>query len=154
MTKYGATGGMVSTEIKGLDDINKLFMSLAPRAADNVMRNAVVDVAREARDVARDLAPRDTGQLRKSIKAKRNRSTRRGQPRASVYIELRAGKKNRGPHWHFFEYGTVKMGARPFLVPAIVNVRGRMPKLIRKYFGLRFEKQMAKQAKTNRAAGK
>jgi HK97 gp10 family phage protein len=65
---------------------------------------AMKEVATEARDEARRLAPKDTGDLVKGIRTRRIRG---GWAVVSLVF-----------YGHFHEFGTVRLPARPFMTPA------------------------------------
>lgn len=82
---------------------------------------AMKQVAIEARDEARVLAPKDTGALAKRIKVRRRR---RGWEVISTEF-----------YGHFHEYGTTKLPARPFMTPAgeraVAKLKRKMARVVR-----------------------
>lgn len=103
----------ITVHIKGLDDVLGELRKVEPeakRAVANVLR----EKARAIRDDAKRRCPKDTGALSESVRYAVSRRTLT----ASVHA---GGKKVRGIdtyYAHFVEYGTQKMRARPFLIPA------------------------------------
>lgn len=95
----------MKAKLEGVKELEKFLEKLAPRAAENVMRNSVTDLARDGRKEMRKRAPRDEGTLRKAIQAKRRRG-KRGEARAVVYVTHGKGVKFDAYYWHFIEYGT------------------------------------------------
>jgi HK97 gp10 family phage protein len=79
------------------------------------------EVSEELVQVARGLAPRRTGALQASIRARRTKAM-------NVVVEATA------PHAKWVEFGTRKMPARPFMGPAVDVVKpifiARMKELI------------------------
>lgn len=96
---------MFDVRITGLADLDRVMKTLAPREANNVMRNAIMDVARDGRDEARKNAPRLKGTLIKAIFAQRRRG-KRGLFSASIGITRGKDAKNDAFYWHMVEYGT------------------------------------------------
>lgn len=76
----------------------------------------IQDGAQQTADMAKSLAPVDTGFLRGSIHVETQDSGH-----AQVVVEASYGQ--------FVEYGTVKMAAQPYLTPAVELVK---PQLINK----------------------
>jgi HK97 gp10 family phage protein len=78
------------------------------------------EVATEARDEARRLAPKDTGDLVKGIKVRRIRG---GWSVVSLMF-----------YGHFHEFGTVRLPARPFMTPAgeraVAKLKRRLSKVV------------------------
>jgi HK97 gp10 family phage protein len=75
------------------------------KALENIPWIAPVAAAETVAEIARQLAPVDTGELRDKIKAKH----------LSRYSQVEAGAKHSG----YVEFGTYKMAAQPYLRPAI-----------------------------------
>jgi len=74
----------------------------------------VNETAEEVLSIAQQLAPEDTGELRASghLEPKNNNEIQQ------VVFDA--------PHARFVEFGTSKMGAQPFLRPAIASVKSRV----------------------------
>lgn len=85
-------------QITGIEDVNEILRTIAPREARNLMRTTVHDMAKGIRDDARGMAPRDQGDLHKSIAHKRARV-----PRDQVQSNVVVAKK--AFYWRFLEYG-------------------------------------------------
>jgi Bacteriophage HK97-gp10, putative tail-component len=94
----------IVTEVRGIADINDILRDLAPNEASNLMRATVYDIAKTAAKRMSDYTPDDpstgTGDLKSSIKPKRERSTR-AQANASVVVT----NTRRNYFWRFLEYG-------------------------------------------------
>jgi HK97 gp10 family phage protein len=116
-------------EIKNLTGFKELaaaLKELGPRVGRKHLRGSVAKGATIVRTEARNLAPVDTGEMRKDIQVKRERSP---DNVASYSVFVRSGKKSRlagrarnvdrdSFYWKFVEFGTAKMAARPFMRPA------------------------------------
>ena len=136
----------VSIKINGLDEVKNLLSNLAPKSAQNILRNTVYDIAAEVRDEAKDRVPVDSGNLRSAIKAERRRGTR-GSIEASVNVTSGEAAKRDGWYWRFVEFGTRLKGARPFLLPASESVAARLDDLLSQLFVARYDREMARLAK-------
>jgi HK97 gp10 family phage protein len=122
----------IEVKITGLEEIQKRLQDELPRKAANAMRAALRDGARVIQSAIVDEAPKDSGLLSEHIDVK----TRvRGAglsgsafvgPNAKVTYPTsdkpRPGKGPRAkPAWlvaKFLEFGTVRMGANPFMTRA------------------------------------
>lgn len=136
-------------KIEGMDELQATLKDVLPREARNILRRTTLKIASQVRDVVRQRAPVDTGNLKKSIKSKRDKGTPTNIT-ASVYVDKSGGKSGKGYHYHFVEFGTVKMSARPFIVPTVEEMRPGLSEEYRKEFGVQFEKEMQKRAKKKR----
>ncbi len=114
----------VVAEVEGLEHLTRQMRALPDRVQNNILRSAVQSGAQEMVKEIRRRAPRGRkvlssrsinslryGPMRKSIKAKR-RSVKDGVVGSSIYM-------GKAFYWRFFEFGTKKMAARPFVRPAI-----------------------------------
>jgi HK97 gp10 family phage protein len=146
----------VRVNISGLREVEKTLDTLAPRSARNINRNVVTDVAREARDEAKNNAPRRDrrgGTLRKAIKARR----RRGEPdvaQAAVYVTTGNSVKHDAWYWHFLEWGTRNgIKAHEFMTRSVTAIKRRLDSILQESFVRRFEKEMQRLAR-RQAKGK
>lgn len=89
----------MSVTISGLDGVVAALTTVGPKEARNLARNTVQQVASDIAKDAADMAPRDTGELKRSIKARR-RNTHGGDEFESVVYVLPDAF-----HWRFQEYG-------------------------------------------------
>lgn len=101
-------------QITGLKELDAALQELAWPAARRALRKGMRQGANVVRDEVRDKAPIDTGLLKRSIRT-RERKDENGWMQVAVEVRRRAfyGK--------FFEYGTSKMAAKPFIRPAASN---------------------------------
>lgn len=118
------------------------------------MRGAMAAGAVIIRNEARQLAPKDTGELIKDILIKRAKQTR-GTNGLEYHVFVRTGKKSRlagkkrnvsrdSFYWRFQEFGTSKMPAHPFMRPAFDKKKEEAAEAIRAYLAARIEKEAAK----------
>ena len=134
---------MKGFEITGVEEVQKILDDIAPKHARNLMRSTIQGVASEIAKQARRNAPKDTGTLKKSIKAKRKKSPP-DRPVSEVYV------KSDAFYWRFIEYGSKGPTAqpeRPFIRPASEKIRSNFEKILTEQFGKKLEKKLAKEAK-------
>ena len=111
------------------------------------MRATVQSIAGKIRDEAKPNAPKDKrGRIAKSMKAKRRKSPP-NHPVSEVYFEVGKSAKNDGWFWRLHEYGTVKMAARPFVLPAKEKVDAQRDQIFTEEFGKKFEASMRRAKK-------
>lgn len=130
--------------IDGMADLQETLKQVLPREATNILRRTTYGLAGVVTERIKSRAPRRTGKFARAIKRKRNRGTKT-EIAASVVAE--SGKKQPGFRWHWFEFGTVKMSARPFIVPTVEEIRPSVPSIYRQEFGVQYEREMAKRNK-------
>ena len=151
-----------SVKIVGLSDLEKKMKDLGPKVQRKHMRTAVNQAARIVRDEARKLAPHRTGLLRKSIQTKNRKEA--GNPQRTTFsigvlsdvakggLTARSTNKTglegfvNSPiyYWRFFEFGTVKMSARPFMRPAFAATKQQQINSLK----VRLTANIAKEAKS------
>lgn len=143
-------------KIDGLIDVEDMLGNIAPRMARNINRATIHAVAGEIRDEARENAPRDTGTLRRAIKAIRRKPRDPDRPFSDVRVEHGNSAKNDAWYWHFVEHGTsggpgrLPTKAQPFIRPAIQTVRGNIRAIYRRKFGQKLEQSLRRKAKRQR----
>lgn len=136
-----AIAKLTSIQIEGLEELRETLMQVAPREANNILRNAVHGVAGRVRDAMKQRVTKDTRALEKSIYAVR----RRGKPNFPVSeVRLRGT-----PHAHglMLEFGTSRTKAQPYIVPTVEQMRPGLPSTYRQEFGKKLEKALEKRAK-------
>jgi HK97 gp10 family phage protein len=127
-----------------MEDLQETLKGVLPREATNILRRTTFSLAGVVAEKMKARAPRRTGKFAKSIKRKRNRGTKTSIE-ASVVAE--SSKKLPGYRWHWFEFGTTKMSARPFITPAVEEIRPSVAGIYRQEFGTQYEREMAKRNK-------
>ena len=114
--------------LQGFREMAEKMRQMGPKLARKHLRRGPAAAAAMIRDVARMLAPHDTGEMKKDILVKRARD-RRGEMSATYELFVRSGKKSRMSgrsrnvdkdsfYWRFQEFGTSKQAAQPFMRPA------------------------------------
>jgi HK97 gp10 family phage protein len=138
-------------KIEGMKEAQEMLKGVMPREARNIMRRTTFKVAGVVRQEIRDKAPVLTGNLKRSIKAKRDRGTKNTFS-STVYVDRSGGRSGRGYHWHLVEFGARggEMPAQPFVVPTIEAFRPKANQMFSAEFGPQFEKELAKRAKKKR----
>jgi HK97 gp10 family phage protein len=123
-------------EVFGLEEIKKVLSQLAPKHAANISKAFIHGLASETAKEAKKNAPKDTGRLRKAIKAKRRRG-KPGQPVSDVIVESGKDSRNDGFYWRFIEFGTGgknPQAERPFLRPAKDMIQSNLPRIAEEQF--------------------
>ena len=117
------------THIKGAKELDDVLKQLPPYIAERVLKGSVMAGAEVVRKEAVEMAPIGSaprkdwkgrivqpGTLKKSIKKFSIKDSA-----ASVSVGVGLKKGSRGFYGRFFEFGTSKMAARPFIRPAFDN---------------------------------
>jgi HK97 gp10 family phage protein len=102
---------MANVNVFGTKAIESAFKALPARVQNQLVRKGMTEAGRIVRDAARELAPVDTGELKKSIKARRPKGAKRGEIRREVRADA--------PYAHIIEKGRKGAKAEPFLAPAL-----------------------------------
>ena len=135
-------------------DTKKLIETLQT-LPKNIQKNVMVGAVRAGtnvvRDEARRLAPVDTGNLQKSIATIQNTSRNdrfsmvKSNPNViSFSVTPSRGGKYDGWYAHFFEFGTSKMNARPFLRPAFESQQDEVLQVTKEYIANRLPGEVQK----------
>ena len=136
-------------EVVGDKEIMQILGEIAPKEARNLARSTIFGLAQRIAKGAKSRVKTDTGNLKKSIYAKRDKSPP-DKPVSSVRF------KPSGWYWRFVEYGTERgnnLEPRPFLRPAKLEVQASLKGIMREEFQKKLEKRikavLKKQAITN-----
>jgi hypothetical protein len=78
----------VDVQVRGIEELKRELARLSDAVATRLAKNAVMAAARVAARHARELAPVETGQLRASIKARRDPNRTRGRVQALAGTKL------------------------------------------------------------------
>jgi HK97 gp10 family phage protein len=138
----------MTIELIGMDEIQKLLSDFVPKEANNLSRNLVFGLAQEAAKEAKQNVPTRTGNLKKSIKAKRRRG-KPGQPASDVIATQGKSAKNDGFYWRFIENGTINQPERPFIRPAMDKIRASMPEYVDRVFTDKLRRRIKRIQKMN-----
>ena len=88
----------MTVEIVGTKDVQNILQNIAPKYAKNLARATVQGVAMEIAKDARKMAPKDSGRLKKAIKAKRKKSPPEA-PVSVVYVATGRSSKGVRNRW-------------------------------------------------------
>lgn len=137
-------------EITGTKDMQDIFEQIAPKHARNLLRATVQGVASTIAKDAKKGAPKDSGDLRKAIKAKRKKS-HPDKPMSVVKVEHGNNAKHDAFYWHFSEYGTTKQSETPYIRPAVDRARSNFESIMTQQFGKKLEALLKREAKKKAA---
>ena len=113
---------MIRLEVKGVENVIKNF-ELADKASVEGIHRAIEVGANRIRDYAKNVVPVKTGRLKGSIQVRSLRKTKTG---ASAEIAPKT------EYDIFVEFGTYKMGARPYMRPAAFAIFPEIASMIEK----------------------
>ena len=159
---------MMTVNITGLKELQQALNQLPLEIQKRPLRSAVSAGAKVIVDEAKRLAPQgETGNLRKALYRYRSRSqSSRGQE--TFLVGVRKGKKNyvdsaknrrlnrvgkkytvegEAFYWRFVEFGTSKMPARPFLLPAFESKKNQAVETIKNRLAVAIENTAKKMKK-------
>ena len=135
--------------IDGLDEIREQLKDVGVREGRNLMRATIRAIAVRIQKAAKQKAPVDSGDMKASIKL-RPRKSHPDAPVFEVWAGSSKGAKFDAFYWRFVEYGTSGKTAqpgRPFIRPAVEEVRAALPGILRDEFGKKWEKALARKRK-------
>jgi len=132
--------------IEGIRELKETLKTVSPAEGRRIARRTVTRVARQVRDSARERAPVQTGNLKRSVKSRRAQGAP-DRAEAEVYADKSGGRTGSGYHWHLLEFGTVRMPAQPFINPTIEEYRPRIPTIYQQEWWPQYRKEMAKRAR-------
>lgn len=123
----------MTIEVIGTESVIKALEQFAPRHANNLIRATIHGAAGELKKDIQKRVPVRTGNLKKSIKAKRRRSPP-GQPVSDVIADQGKKARNDGFYWRFIEHGTQTLPERPFMRPAKLAFEKKFDLIIQQQF--------------------
>jgi HK97 gp10 family phage protein len=172
----------VNVQFEGYEEFKQLadqiINDFGEKDAKNIMVNAARASMRTALDVARSLAPIDTGALRASLQVEARKprkkdlqsryvhesdvaialiTTAPGKKLAKTrFTNQRTGEKQQGiasdARATVMEFGSAKTPAQPYLRPALESSSGKITADLGKELGIALEKYKARQAKKRKIA--
>ncbi|MFY4844578.1 HK97-gp10 family putative phage morphogenesis protein [Aliarcobacter butzleri] len=128
----------ISANIDG-KSLLKALSAFPKNIQKNVMTGATRAAANVVRDRARELVPKRTKNLAKSIVSIQQKAES-GQIKFSV-TPSRSGKYD-GWYAHFIEFGTVKMSAKPFMRPAMEQTQDESLNAAKEYIAKRIPEEI------------
>lgn len=150
------TGGVF-----GIAEVREVLERVTPRHAKRLMVNTLRGVTVTIKDKAKSKAPKDSGTLKKGMKVHKPRT-----PPAFPQFQVKFDKD--AYYWRFVEYGTGGgrgshipyltgekeganfSGARPFLAPAVHEVRANMPAIVQEKFNKKLQAAIKRELKKQR----
>ena len=123
--------------IEGEEELIRKLVKLGDAVKGTQPERLFLRAAKVIRNKARENAPEGpTGNLKRGIVART--LDRRGRKVAPAMAGINF---KRAPHANWLEFGTVKMGPRPFFRPAVIETQKRVNSIITKGFKRIIEKQ-------------
>jgi HK97 gp10 family phage protein len=106
---------------------------LEPKLKAKIGRKAARKVAKETvYKTAREKVPVKSGDLKKSIKVRALKRSRKNKHKVGARVVTGPGFfKGEQYYGGFVEYGTRRMAAQPFMRPAAIENRKRVPRMLR-----------------------
>lgn len=125
----------IKTELRGLDDVDRLLSQIAPRKAFNIMRATVHDMAAQVSKEAKEYMPRDTGDMVEFTKHRRENPKDTGRRLGST---VRVGRE--AFYWRYLEYGQGPDGVEHgFFAAAVQSLKVQMNQRFLASFVKKFE---------------
>lgn len=124
----GGSKGAASIEVVGLDELLSSLNSMAVEDIPKTIAATVYGIASDLRKRVRSRVPVKSGDLKKSVRVKRRRSTKMN-PIVDLWFEPKTGW-----YWRLVEHGhggPVASPAHPFLAPSVEEARANAPKVLR-----------------------
>lgn len=131
----------VSSDIS-MGDLLKKMKALPERVQKNIVVGAVRASAKPIIKEAKQLVPKDTRTLEKSIGISKRKTKNKNIVHFS--ISPKRGGKYDGWYAHFDEFGTAKMVAHPFMRPAFEKKGEESIKAVEQYMSKRIDKEIEK----------
>ncbi len=108
-----------SVSITGLNEIEAALISAGPKLARNALRRGLVAAGKVMVDAVKSRVPVDSGDLKRSIKARVSVSPKKGSGSVKIGPAYGGkGSKDPGVYGRFQEFGTIHDPAQPFMRPA------------------------------------
>lgn len=134
-------GNKATFAFSGGVELSKNLALLTDKLQKKIMRAAVVGganvVKKRAKEIAKAKGIEDTGAVIRNIAGKVEKTDNPNY--VQINIGVRHGKPKKGAknqddpfYWHFHEFGTSKMSARPFMRPAFEESQERVLQVIAK----------------------
>lgn len=136
----------MTMQVIGAEDIKRTLEQIAPKHSRNLMRATVQGIASEISKESKKRAPKDTGDLKKAIFAKRKKSPP-DKPVSEVIVRHGSQAKYDAFYWRFVEYGTVKQSAQPFIKPSEELVGANLNAILTAQFGKKLEALLKRERK-------
>jgi HK97 gp10 family phage protein len=136
--------------IGGIPELAHIIDALGVRESRNLNRATIHAVAAVTTKAAKAKAPKDSGTLRRALKAKRRRAQNPDKPFSDVMVEHGKDAKNDAWYWRFVEFGTTEQAARPFIQPSIDEVRANIVPIYKEQFFKKLASRIKREQKKTR----
>lgn len=131
----------VTTTLRGLEDVDRLLGEVSPRVGFNLMRATVGGIASGIAKDAKSYAPEDEGDLKKSIKTKRERPV-------NNYLWSSVRVNPVAFYWRFLEYGQGPDGEEhAMFMRAVEKFNAEKDRILVEQFGKKWEAALKRAAK-------
>jgi HK97 gp10 family phage protein len=159
---------MMTVKVEGFKELQAALNKLPQEIQGRPLKSAVSFAAKSMVDEVKSRVPvGDTGILKSAVYRYRSRRNS-AKGRETYFVGIRAGKaqykdtahnRSRGRvgksyktageafYWRFLEFGTAKMGAKPFLRPAFEAHKSKAVEIIKQRLGKAIQTQAKKLAK-------
>jgi HK97 gp10 family phage protein len=124
---------MAESLVIGTEELIKSLDGLAQKIQNRILRQAITQGCNVLKRTAKELAPIDTGTLRKSLvsKVKTSKNNTTGKIGGSPDKVTVDGKQHVAWRYlHLVELGTTHSKAQPFLAPALAQEKDKVYNLI------------------------
>lgn len=134
--------------IDGIEEVQNYIDGQLKKDARNLNRATVHAIAGVVRDEAKQNAPKDTGTLRKAIKAIRRKPKNPDKPFSDVNVTHGNDARHDAFYWRFLEYGTsTGVQEHGFFRKAVADIKPRIPGLFKDLFFKRLEAKIKRDAR-------
>jgi HK97 gp10 family phage protein len=158
---------MKKSIVFGIPEVTAVLEKITPVHSRRLINATLRGVAAQVRTRARAKAPVDMGDLKKGIYVYKPR-THKDLPQFQIKFRQGKGLKRSAFHWRFVEYGTgggrgshipfltgkkeapLYKGAKPFLQPAVHEVRANIEQIVKTQFSDKLERAIQRELKKAR----
>lgn len=140
----GAGKAAASVEVIGLDELISSLNSLAVEDIPKTIAATVYGIASDLRKRVRSRVPIKSGDLKKSVRVKRRKSTPM-KPVVDLWFDPKTGW-----YWRLVEHGhggPVASPAHPFVAPSVEEARALAPSILRAAMQKAIDKRLRANAK-------
>lgn len=139
-----------NSDVQGLEAIQRVLQGYPEALKFKVLEGGMLAVAKAMVEPLQQAAPEKSGRLWRSIVARKTsfrsnaiRSKATGILEVASVVAIDAPGKR---YWHFSEFGTSKLPARPWARPTFAREQGRLVEVLRTYIKKRAVREARKLA--------
>lgn len=137
----------MNIEISGINDVKKILEDIAPNRAANLITATMRGVATEIKKEIHGNTPKNTGNLKKSLKVKKSRSDK-FKPIFKVVFESGKSARYDGFYWRFVEHGQgFGNSATNFVRRSRLKIESNLDFYIRSQFSKKLESAIKREQK-------